>query len=220
MTGVCGANVNTQPGGDAQTLSSKEMARSWAAENEVKSEDVEDKAGDHEGLEEGTEETGGFWCARSRELTAIERRVLKRRALWIRARAVAALLAFPLVLCFAGGAGVFVEEAEGIARAVAIILTFLLFAGSVVLFIGSWLLWQEGGTTADDARWGSVRRFLVVTAGLSESCKLFEPAFRTGLLQRDSPETQTVETLLGSHWVWQVNGVRPEYWRRMFPNGQ
>jgi hypothetical protein len=196
------------------------MAESWPVEGEVKSQDMEDWPGDDLGLEDGPEEAGGFWCARSRELTPVEKRVLKRRALWIRARAIAAAFAFPLVLCCACAAGVFLEEAQGVARAVAIILTFVLFPSALVLFIGSWLLWQEGGTTADDARWGSVRRFLVVTTGLSESCELFDPAFQTGLLQRGSPETQTVEMLSASHSIWQVNGARPEHWRRMFPKGQ
>jgi hypothetical protein len=176
--------------------------------------------GDDEWSEASGDEAGGFWHAGRRNLIAVEREVLRRRALWIRARAVAAAAAFWPVLFGALLAGVFMEEAQGVQQIVATLLMLLLFLGSVILFIGSCAIWRAAGPLLCDARRGSVERYTIVTLQLGETEALVQEAFQLGLLRRNSAEPQTMEKLPVSHWIWRVNDVRPAPWRRMFPPGQ
>jgi len=129
--------------------------------------------------EETTEaDEAGFRRAGRRALTPAERRVVRGRARWLRAKFAAVVVAFWLVLFFALGTGVFIEEAQGVVRLVSILVTALLFVGRSlsswrrVLFLGDSRRWAAtpGGAMSSDSLVRSRQRNLA-----RRGCKLCWP---------------------------------------------
>jgi hypothetical protein len=188
----------------------------------VEDEMPDDGHEDEEWLEEELEAAAGMWPEGRRALTPLEGRVLRKRAFRLRAGALTAGLSFPLVFLCVLALGVFMDERLGSPLAVVIILVMELAAFAFLVFVPR-LIWLEGVALSKVARGGTISRFAVVTAGAQGVGPILERAYQTGLLRRDSSEAQSLELLTeveGNWQVWQVNGVRPPHWRRIFPAEQ
>jgi hypothetical protein len=195
----------------------KEMAELRSTETEHGPDDREDWSDEEERSDETGEHVGGIWDARRVVLTTIEKKVLRRRAGWIRVGAVGTALLFPVVFFCALAAGSAVEDMQGMARVGVVALTILLFVATLILFVAPWMIWQLANALRCDLQDGSVCRFVVVTLKAGEPSCLLKRAAQTGLLQPDSSDPQTIDVLTAADWLWRVNGRRPEYWRRKFP---
>src|SRR5207244_149072 len=101
----------------------------------------------------------GLRRAGRRALTSAERRVVRRRSWWLRAKFAAAVLLFWIVLFVALGTGVFIEETQGAARVIQIGVTLLLFVGTIILFLAARAFLRDSRALARDARRAYVQRF-------------------------------------------------------------
>ena len=168
--------------------------------------------------EERTEaEDAGFRRAGRRALTPAERRAVRGRARWLWAKFGGAVLAFWLVLFFALGTGVFIEEAQGAARLVAILLTALLFVGTIALFLAARYFLGDSRTLARDARRGYVQRYTGILPPADGVDSRLHSLLEAGLLKRDRAAPQWLEVLPHSGFLWQVNGARPRRWIPFMP---
>jgi hypothetical protein len=162
-------------------------------------------------------EEAGFRRAGRRALTPAERRVVHWRVRWLWAGLAGVVLAFWIVLFVALGVGVFIEEAQGAARLTAILVTLLLFAGTIVLFLAARRLLADSRALGRDARRGYAQRF----AGLLPPAQAVDPRLQrllaAELLKRDRGAEQWFEVLPHSGFLWQVNGARPRRWVPLMP---
>lgn len=157
-------------------------------------------------------ESTGFRRAGRRALTPAERRVVRGRARWLWAKFALAVLAFWVVLFLALGTGVFIAEAEGVARFALILATLLLFGGTVALFLAARLFLGDSRALARDARRGYVQRYAGILPPPEEIDPGLQSLLAAGLLKRDRAVPQWFEVLPHSGFLWQANGARPRCW--------
>jgi hypothetical protein len=168
---------------------------------------------------EETTETGdaGFRRAGRRALAPAERRAVRGRARWLWAMFAGAVLAFWLVLFFAVGTGVFIEEAQGTPRVIAILVTALLFAGTIALLLAARCFLGDSRALARDARRGYVQRYAGNLPPADGVDPRLHSLLESGLLKRDRAAPQWLEVLPHSGFLWQVNDARPRRWIPFLP---